>query len=74
MHAKYMIFDTSWVIETANWTRSSFSQNREIFVLGDDTSILKTLADIFQKDFTGSRGESYDIRLLAGPTNARERL
>ena len=41
---------------------------------GDDTSILSSLEDIFQKDFRGDRGKSTDIRLLAGPTNARERF
>lgn len=74
LHAKYMIFDDSWIVETANWTRSSFSTNREFFVLGSDTSILTDLSEIFQKDFTGWRGKSSDSRLLAGPTNARERL
>ncbi len=74
LHAKYMIFDESWIVETANWTRSSFSTNREFFVLGTDNSILTNLVDIFQEDFTGWKGESTDSRLLAGPTNARERL
>ena len=36
MHAKYMIFDNEWIIETANWTRSSFSTNREFFIIGED--------------------------------------
>lgn len=33
MHAKYMIIDDFWLIATANWTRSSFSSNREFFIL-----------------------------------------
>jgi phosphatidylserine/phosphatidylglycerophosphate/cardiolipin synthase-like enzyme len=33
MHAKYVIIDDNWIISTANWTRSSFSSNREFFVL-----------------------------------------
>ena len=74
MHAKYMILDDSWIVATANWTRSSLSSNREFFLLGQDPSILTNLAAIFERDFTGWRGESSDIRLLAGPTNARERL
>ena len=48
MHAKYMIFDTEWVVETANWTRSSFAVNREFFVIGRDAFILSSLIDIFQ--------------------------
>ena len=74
MHAKYMIFDDDWIIETANWTHASFTTNREFFFFGTDPSILANLANIFQKDFSGGRGVSTDVRLLAGPTNAQERL
>lgn len=51
MHAKYAVIDTKWVIETANWTRASFSSNREFFMTGHDSGILHVLEDIFQKDF-----------------------
>lgn len=74
MHAKYALIDESWIIETANWTRASFSTNREFFILGTDASILQNLSAIFESDFTGKIGHSQDIRLLAGPTNARERI
>lgn len=74
MHAKYMIFDDSWVIETSNWTRASFASNREFFIEGTDVDILSDLVQIFERDFAGERWQSHDVRLLAGPTNARERL
>ncbi|MCB9806572.1 hypothetical protein H6768_01490 [Candidatus Peribacteria bacterium] len=32
MHAKFMLLDNQWIIETANWTRASFSSNREFFI------------------------------------------
>lgn len=74
MHAKYAIIDMNWIIETANWTRASFSTNREFFILGTDASILQNLSAIFDSDFRGKIGHSQDIRLLAGPTNVRERI
>lgn len=74
MHAKYSIIDTNWIIETANWTRASFSTNREFFITGKDASILENLVSIFEADFSGKIGYSQDVRLLAGPTNARERI
>ncbi len=74
MHAKYSLFDTSWVIETANWTRASFGSNREFFIAGDDASIYENLSSIFLADFAGGKWNSGDVRLLAGPTNARERI
>lgn len=74
MHAKFSLIDSQWIIETANWTRASFSTNREFFILGTDTSILQNLSAIFESDFSGKIGNSQDVRLLAGPTNARERI
>lgn len=74
MHAKYMLFDNDWIIETANWTRASFSSNREFFLQGRDHEIYKNLEAIFLADFEGGKWISADIRLLAWPTNARERL
>lgn len=74
MHAKYAVFDDRWMIATANWTRASFSSNREFFVLGDDPMILTNLVHLFESDFTKGIGKSDDSRLLAGPANVRERL
>ncbi|MEI6711345.1 MAG: phospholipase D-like domain-containing protein [bacterium] len=55
MHAKYMIIDTNWILATANWTRSSFSSNREFFIIGTDSNILKDLENVFQTDFKGGK-------------------
>lgn len=74
MHAKFSVIDSNWIVETANWTRASFSSNREFFIHGTDVSILGSLAAIFESDFAGGIGASEDTRLLAGPTNARERI
>ncbi len=74
MHAKYMIIDESWLIATANWTRSSFSSNREFFILWKDSLIREELRNIFEKDFQGNEGVSHDTRILVWPTNARERI
>ncbi len=51
MHAKYAIIDDIWIISTANWTRSSFSSNREFFILGKDSIILTNLKKMFESDF-----------------------
>lgn len=51
MHAKYAIIDNEWILETANWTRASFSSNREFFILGRDALILENLSSIFSSDF-----------------------
>jgi len=74
MHAKYMIIDDEWIISTANWTRSSFSSNREFFILGKDIEILNDLRSLFKSDFWGDLWFSDHNKILAWPTNARERL
>ncbi len=74
MHAKYIIIDTTWIIATANWTRSSFSSNREFFIVGEDALISKDLKNIFENDFWGKSVASLDNRLIVWPTHARERL
>lgn|GEM_PF-1193046 len=65
MHAKYMVIDDTWVLETANWTRASFSSNREFFLIGSDPDIRENLVHIFDMDFRGEKGVSSDSRLLA---------
>ncbi len=74
MHAKYAIIDDKWILETANWTRASFSSNREFFLVGTDDAIRDDIISLFENDFRWWIWTSKDIRLLAGPTNARERL
>jgi len=74
MHAKYMVIDDVWVLETANWTRASFTSNREFFLIGTDPNIHENLVRIFEMDFRGEKGVSTDARLLAWPTHARESL
>lgn len=74
MHAKYMLFDDTWMLETANWTRASFSSNREFFLSWKDSEIYQNLEHIFLTDFDGWTWKSNDVRLLAWPTNARERI
>lgn len=74
MHAKYMIFDTKWIISTANWTRSSFDKNREFFVVWDTSEIRDELETAFHNDFTWKKKSFPTSSILIGPTNARERL
>lgn len=70
MHAKYMIFDETWIISTANWTRSSFDTNREFSIVGTDGGILQALRDTFERDFMSSSDPvSIPHTLLIWPNN-----
>lgn len=74
MHAKYMIIDDIWIIATANWTRSSFSSNREFFVVGQDIKILQELRKIFDADFSHKVWVSDYPSIIIWPTNTRDKL
>ncbi len=75
MHAKYAIIDDKWFIGTSNWTRSSFSRNRELILSGNQEALVKSLEEIFVADFQNIRLEkSYHNSLLVGPGHAREQL
>lgn len=74
MHAKYMMIDDRWIIATANWTRSSFSSNRELFIIGTDRNVLRDLENVFETDFSGKQWISHDNHIVVWPTVAREKL
>ena len=74
MHAKYMIIDDMWIISTGNWTRSTFSSNRDFFVFWENTIIMQDLKDLFERDLLDKAWNWHDSRILVWPTNARERI
>lgn len=75
MHAKYMIIDDWWIISTANWTRSSFSKNREFFVIGNEPNIRKELRNIFDTDFWWKISKNENIYILWWPDKmARDKI
>jgi cardiolipin synthase A/B len=74
MHAKYLLLDSEWIIETANWTRASFDSNREFFLRWSDSNIYRDLEHVFSEDFSGKIGIWKEDTLVVWPTNARERI
>jgi cardiolipin synthase A/B len=49
LHSKYVVWDSGYVIQTANLTKSAFS-NREFFRIWWDAWVKKSLLDIFHAD------------------------
>lgn len=75
MHAKIVMIDDEWIIQTSNLTRSSYSKNREFYVRWWDSQILAELEKIFLFDAIWEwKGDVQDGRLMVWPTIARERL
>ncbi len=50
-HSKLLIIDDEAVVSTGNLTYSSFTFNRDMFLFLKDKEIVKTLLNIFEKDF-----------------------
>jgi len=50
-HTKLLIADDTYVIATGNFSHSSFTSNREWYVVGKHPDDLATLHDIFDHDF-----------------------
>jgi len=60
-HAKVNLFDSGFIIQTANLTKSSFASNREHFFQSTDSGVWTSLHTIFEKDRIGSKITMKDI-------------
>lgn len=76
-HAKFWIVDDVYYISTGNWTKSSFSKNREYIYTWIDVSTLKILEKIFESDTTGLGFKdtmSIPAHLVISPLDARSKI
>lgn len=73
LHSKVNIFDSWYIIQTANLNHSSFEKNREHFRYGNNLGILESLNTIYDKDWNGERIKVSDIHpnLLVCNVNCR---
>lgn len=73
VHAKTLVGEDSFVIQTANLTKSSFEWNREYVFASENENVRKSLENIFEKDRIGSWINRKDIHpnLLVCPVNCR---
>lgn len=52
-HSKIILWDSGFVLQTANLTNTSFTKNREYFFFSQDSWVLASLHTIFSKDRAG---------------------
>lgn len=73
IHAKTLVGENNFIIQTANLTKSSFDSNREYIFSSQNINVLKSLRRIFEKDRIGSGIDRKDIHpnLLICPVNCR---
>lgn len=75
-HAKYAVADgRNYVFSTGNYTKSTFSKNREFFVFGNHPESAKFLHSVFESDFRGSPFVGYiPDRFYLAPVDARSKI
>lgn len=76
VHAKYAVADgANYVFSTGNYTKSTFSKNREFFVFGQDVESAAFLRSVFLADFRGTPFVSnVPERFYLAPLDARKKL
>lgn len=74
-HAKYIVVDGAvGIITNQNLTYSSFESNREVGVITTDTEVVRSLAAVFEADWSGNSLDDIADRLVVSPENSRESL
>lgn len=73
-HSKLILIDGAVLVSTGNLSYSTFSKNRDFFVMIDDIHIYRLLREIFLNDFTGVLGSPYHSNILLSPESSRKKI
>lgn len=73
-HTKFYIIDEQAIISTWNLTYSTFTINRDFFIITKDENILKNLKNIFYADYKWKKLDFYDDNLILSPNYSRVKL
>lgn len=73
-HSKFMIIDWKSMISTWNFTYSTFTKNRDLFLFIDDKNINKDLLQIFNDDFLWLNKTIYNENLIVSPLYSRDKI
>lgn len=73
-HAKFMIIDDLWIISTGNLSYSTFSQNRDFFVVTKNWEILNFLKNLFYNDFKWNKKIIYHENIVLSPSYSRKKI
>lgn len=74
VHTKLLIIDDTSIITTGNLSYSSFSTNREFYVINRDPTDLQVLQNIFLADFRGHKIFESTNNLVLSPLNSRKKI
>ncbi len=74
VHTKLLIVDDTYIITTGNVSYSSFTINREFYVIGENSADIQTLRSIFLADFRGQEILESTDNLVVSPVNSRKKI
>lgn len=74
VHAKFLLIDDAYIITTGNLSHTSFVSNREMYVIGKNSSDKTVLDQIFAADFVGREIMGSTTNLVISPIDSRKKI
>lgn len=74
VHTKLILIDDISIITTGNLSYSSFTTNREFFVINQNLVDMQSLKRIFNADFIGKEISESTTNLIISPINSRKKI
>lgn len=73
-HSKMIIIDDLVIISTGNFTYSSFTQNRDIFIFIEEKELVKNFLELFDYDFNWIKKWVINKNIVLSPINSRDKI
>jgi len=73
-HSKVLLIDSLSIISTGNYSYSTFTKNRDFFIITSDKNIYLKLKENFNNDFKWDKKNIYDDNLIFSPNSSRIKI
>lgn len=73
-HTKIMLIDDFAIISTGNFSYSTFSKNRDLFITTSQADIIAWLEQVFWADFNGEKISYYHDNIVISPNDSRTKF
>ncbi len=73
-HTKLLLIDGIGIVSTGNLSYSTFSKNRDLFLMFDDPDLYHLIREIFLADFAWNTSIPYHPNILVSPDSSRHKI
>ncbi len=73
-HAKFMLLDNLAIVSTGNFSYSTFTKNRDLFITTKQRDIVEKLENIFDADFRWQQVSVYHDNMIISPSDSRTKF